>query len=189
MIIALRGWFSEPANILAFAQLVAAAVTALATIALWRVTCVLATETTALAKMTSRAFVISSFESSGVEPTALNLVLRNTGNATAFDVKLRMTPALPNPSGEQVIDLEATTFEASLLPPGQALTIKGVMSWHVHETVFHVMTSWAQTPNGEDREELSYKTEPKDGFQGGWKAKGLHDVAEEIKGLRSGLAK
>ena len=93
-------WFSQGANALAFSQLVAAGVTAIATIALWRVTRVLAVETKVLAKMTSQPFVVSSFESSGADPTALNLTLRNTGNATAFDVKFRITPAPPKANGQ-----------------------------------------------------------------------------------------
>ena len=45
-------WFTNAANALVFAQLVAAFVTAIATIALWRVTRVLAVETKTLAAMT-----------------------------------------------------------------------------------------------------------------------------------------
>jgi len=73
-------WFTVGANILTVAQLVAAFVTAIATIALWRVTRVLADETKTLAAMTSRPFVVSSFESSEADPTAIDVVFRNTGN-------------------------------------------------------------------------------------------------------------
>lgn len=85
-------WFAVADNALSFAQLVAAFVTALATFALWRVTRVLAVETKTLAAMTSRPFVVCSLESSGASAIALNLTLRNTGNATAFDVKLELSP-------------------------------------------------------------------------------------------------
>lgn len=72
-------WFLHAANLLAFSQLIAAAVTAWATFALWRVTRVLAVETKTLAAMTSRPFVVCSLESSGASAVALNLTLRNTG--------------------------------------------------------------------------------------------------------------
>ena len=88
-------WLSHAGNILALAQLVAAFVTAVATWALWRVTRVLAVETATLAKMTSRPFVVCMLESSGASSRALNLVLRNTGNATAFDVTLQLAPHFP----------------------------------------------------------------------------------------------
>ena len=66
-------WVADSDDILAVAQLLAAFITALATFALWRVTRVLAVETSALAKMTSRPFVICGIESSLASPSALNL--------------------------------------------------------------------------------------------------------------------
>ena len=87
-------WLIEGANLLAFAQLIAAFVTALATIALWRVTKLLANETSVLAEMTSRPFVVCALESSGASAIALNLVLRNTGNAAAFDIEVEISPPL-----------------------------------------------------------------------------------------------
>lgn len=87
-------WFAEAENALSFAQLVAAFVTAIATFALWRVTYVLAVETKTLAAMTSRPFVVCGIESSLADTTALNLALRNTGNATAFDVKAKISPVM-----------------------------------------------------------------------------------------------
>jgi len=90
-------WFAKPENALAFSQLAAAAVTAIATIALWRVTRVLAVETKTLAAMTSQPFVVGTIENAGVSAhTVLNFVLRNSGNATAFDVRAKITPAIPN---------------------------------------------------------------------------------------------
>lgn len=182
-------WFAEAANSLAFAQLLAAVVTAMATFALWRVTKVLAVETKTLAAMTSRPFVVSSFESSGADPTAINLTLRNTGNATAFDVKFRITPAPPKANGQPADNPEQTTFEISLLPPGQILPLQGVMGRDVSDASFDVLVSWASLPNGKDREELNYKTAPKDGFRGGFNTKNVHHVAGELEKLRKQLPK
>ncbi|WP_321502233.1 hypothetical protein [Breoghania sp.] len=182
-------WFKDPANSLAFAQLVAVFVTALATIALWRVTKVLAVETKTLAAMTSRPFVVSSFESSGADPTAINLTLRNTGNATAFDVRFCITPAPPKANGQPADNPEHSTFEISLLPSGQVLPLQGVMGRYVSDASFDVRVSWAALPNGKDREELSYKTAPKDGFHGGFNTKNVHHVAGELEKLRKQLPK
>ena len=115
----LVGSFAVSANALALAQLVAAFVTAIATIALWRVTRVLVGETKTLAAMTLRPFVVCSAESSPVSAISFNLVLRNTGNATAFDVKLQLSPPLANPDGSPLADETMTKWEISLLPPGQ----------------------------------------------------------------------
>ncbi|UXS45927.1 hypothetical protein [Agrobacterium tumefaciens] len=88
-------WLTQPGNLLTLAQVLAALVTAFATWALWRVTKVLAVETSALAKMTSNPFVVCYLRSGHSNPKAMNLTLENTGNATAFDIQLRVTPALP----------------------------------------------------------------------------------------------
>lgn len=186
---AIIAWFSDGENSLAAAQVAVALVTALATLALWRVTRVLAVETSALAKMTSRPFVVGALESSGASATALNLTLRNTGNATAFDIKLEMSPALPKPNGDKPEDDTLTTHEISLLPPEQALHIQGVMGPEVHDKVFAVTVSWAGIPGASDRETLSYKIEAKDGFRGGWNTKGPHHIAEELEKLRKQMQK
>lgn len=182
-------WFTNAANALVFAQLVAAFVTAVATIALWRVTRVLAVETKTLAASSSRAFVVSSFESSGADPTALNITLRNTGNATAFDVKLNISPALPRYDGQKSEEETQTVFEISLLPPGVVLPFQGVMSRDVPDGFFEIQVSWSQMPGDKNRQQIAYKTEPKDGFRGGWNTKGLHQVAQEIEKLRKAQEK
>lgn len=181
-------WFTDAANSLAFAQLLAAFVTALATIALWRVTKVLAVETKTLAAMTSRPFVVCSLESSGASAIALNLTLRNTGNATAFDVKLELSPALTKPDGTANDDPQ-TAWEISLLPPGQALTTQGVMGPEVHDQTYSATVSWAALPGAVVRESLSYSFAAKDGFRGGWNTKGPHQIAEELEKIRKQLEK
>jgi hypothetical protein len=182
-------WLSNGENALAAAQVAVALVTALATLALWRVTRVLAVETSALAKMTSRPFVVCALESSGASAVALNLALRNTGNATAFDIKLNMSPALPKPNGANPDDERLTTHDISLLPPGQVLNIQGVMGPEVHDKVFNVSVSWASMPGASERETLAYEIEAKDGFRGGWNTKGPHHIAEELEKLRKQMPK
>lgn len=177
-------WFSEASNALSFAQLLAAFVTAVATFALWRVTRVLAIETKTLASMTSRPFVVCGIESSLADPTALNLVLRNTGNATAFDIQAKITPPLPMPNGQPDEGATETSLEVSFLPSGQVLPRKGVMFRDVPETIYSVEVSWSLTPNTNNRETLAYKMEARDGVQGGWNAKGLHHIAQELEKVR-----
>lgn len=176
-------------NALTAAQVVAAVVTALATFALWRATRVLAVETAVLAKMTSRPFVVCWLESSGASATALNLTLRNTGNATAFDIRLKLSPALPTPSGGQPSNPDETTFETSLLPPAQLLSVQGVMGPEVHDKTYSADISWASKPGSTERESLKYRFEPKDGFRGGWNTKGAHQIAEELEKIRKELHK
>lgn len=181
----LGSWLAS--NALTLAQVFAALVTAAATYALWRATRVLAVETTVLAKMTAQPFVVCWLESSGASAVALNLTLRNTGNATAFDIKLKLSPALPKANGGASDNPDEMSFETSLLPPGQLLSIQGVMGRDVHDKVFSTHISWASKPESGERETLSYCFEPKDGFRGGWNTKGVHEIAEELEKIRKQL--
>ena len=140
-------WLSEVGvwlanNVVVLMQVVASLVTAAATYALWRATKVLAVETTILAKMTAQPFVVSWLESSAALANALNLTLRNTGNATAFDVKLKLSPALPTPIGNPPDSPEETTFETSFLPPGQVLPIQGVLYRNLQHKLYTGQISW-----------------------------------------------
>lgn len=182
-------WFTEAENVLSFAQLVAAFVTALATFALWRVTRVLAVETKTLAAMTSRPFVVCGIESSLADPTALNLVVRNTGNAAAFDIKAKITPPLPKANGTIDEGEKETLAEVSYLPPGQVLARMGVMSRDINDVKYNVEISWSSSPRSADRENLNYIFEGRDGFNGGFKEKGLHEIANELEKISKQLSK
>ena len=184
----MTGWVAD--NSLILAQVLAALVTAFATIALWRVTRVLAVETATLAKMTAQPFVVCWLESSAADPLALNLTLRNTGNATAFDIKIEVTPGLPKESsikGPSPEEGSKTEFETSLLPPEQMLSVLGTMGPQVHNTQFAAVISWSTYPGAADRQTLMYKFQAKDGFRGGFHSKGVHQIAQELEKIRKQL--
>lgn len=177
-------------NSLTLVQVFSALATAVATIALWRVTKVLAVETKTLAKMTAQPFVVCWLESSAGDALAMNLTLRNTGNATAFDVKMTMTPALSLRSdGTPAEGDTSTVFNPSLIPPGQMSRIRGDLAQNIHDTIFNVVISWSDRPGSENREELEYSFEPKDGFRAGYNPKGVDDIAKSLEGIRKGMAK
>ncbi len=178
-------WLTQPGNLLTLAQVLAALVTAFATWALWRVTKVLAVETSALAKMTSNPFVVCYLRSGHSNPKAMNLTLENTGNATAFDIQLRVTPALPGPNSNGVVEKDATTFECSLLPPSKDLVIQAVLPTEAYEQRFNVDMSWSSRPGDAKREKLSYWFGATDGFRAGWRTKGLHEIADELEKIRT----
>lgn len=181
-------WISDPANALAAAQLFVAAVTAAATFALWRVTRVLAKETEALAKLTSQPFVVCNLESSTVDATAFNLTLRNTGNATAFDIVLNVSPPLPQPDGLPSGKAEIART-VSMLPPGNALTLKIAMGHQIHDKIFTADISWARLPKSNSREGLEYTFSAMDGFQAGVITNGVHHVVEELRKLNQHIRK
>ena len=181
------GWLIEGQNALLAAQVVVALMTAFATVALWRVTRELATETAALAKMTSRPFVVAVFESSGASSIAMNLGLRNTGNGTAFDVTLEISPSLPDITQSNIDNQSSTQHSVSLLPPGQTLELRGVLGSKVSDQSFAVKIGWSNSPGSGSRETLSYNMMVQDGFRAGWNTKGLHQVAEELEKIRKQL--
>lgn len=181
-------WFTEADNVLSFAQLVAAFVTALATFALWRVTRVLAVETKTLAAMTSHSFVVGTFEQSAAGSGTFDVVLRNTGNSTAFDIKLKFEPALPKGDGQADLEKE-TSFEASILSPGQHLPLSAVMFRDAPETNFKVFVSWSSAPSSKDRNQMNYETKIYTGRSLGWNVKGTHDIANELEKIRKQLPK
>ncbi|MDW9523786.1 hypothetical protein GOA61_09455 [Sinorhizobium meliloti] len=182
-------WIAAPGNAVAAAQLFAALVTAAATIALWYVTRILAVETKVLSSMTSRPFVIFSFQSSLAAAEALDSVVSNTGNATAFDVEVTISPALPNGNGSRDPEKEESKFLVSLLPPGAAIPKQGVMSRDIHEETFSVDVSWSSAPKSTERERIRYNIQPQDGFRAGWRVKGNHQIAEELEKIRKLLPK
>jgi hypothetical protein len=181
-------WFAVAANTLAFAQLLAAFVTAIATFALWRVTRVLAVETKTLAAMTSHPFVVASFEPSAADSGAFDVVLRNTGNSTAFNIKLTFTPALRTDQ-EQEDGKEETSFDVSILNPGQGLPLLGVMYRDAPETNFAVSLSWSSTPSSKERERLEYVTKIYTGISRGWNVKSTNEIANELEKIRKHLVK
>lgn len=181
-------WLSEATNALAIAQLFAAIVTALATFALWRVTKVLAVETKTLAAMTSHPFVVGAFEPSAAGSGTFDVVVRNTGNSAAFDIKLAFTPALPNNTQQAEVSDE-TSFDISILIPGQRLPLFAVMYRAAPETKFKITVSWSSTPSSKEREQISYETQISTAISLGWNVKGTHEIANELKIIREYLKK
>lgn len=185
----LWNWIAVPVNAVALAQVFAAIITAVATIALWHVTRILAVETKVLSSMTSRPFVIFSFQSSLAAAEALDSVVSNTGNATAFDVEVTISPALPRGDGSRDPEKIESKFHVSLLPPGAAIPKQGVMSRDVYDGTFTVDVSWSSSPGSAKREKINYNIQPQDGFRAGWRVKGEHQIAEELEKIRKLLPK
>jgi len=179
-------WVAVAQVILTVFTLVATGFIAWATFGLRRATDVLAEETKTLAKMTARPFVVCALEESGAHPVTCNVTLRNTGNATAFDIKLKVSPALPEFDGSLPDNETLTIYNASHLPPGQALPIKPQLKKYVHGKVFGVTISWATMPAGPLCQPLSYETKL---TGAGVTVKGLHDIAGELKIIRQQMPK
>lgn len=135
--------------------ILAAAVTAAATIALWHVTRVLARETRKMAAASAQPQVVASIESNDWSFIHADLVVANTGNSTAYDIKINFEPRL-------TVDLENSQestgppFEhISLLKPGQELRSWIGRMYSMLDIVYTVTIEWRRSPAG-DPEGYSY---------------------------------
>lgn len=167
---------------------IAASLTAISTIILSWMTYILAKETKVLARMTSKAFVIAYLESTEVSAFAMNIVIHNTGNAPAFNVSVRISPAMPDYSNLSSTATESS-YEMLLMPPTAKHSIYGVALKDISDTLHEVSVSWSETPNGSARESISYQLKPQNQIKGGWTIKGIHEVATELEKLGAEVKK
>ena len=138
-----------------WATLLAAIATAIATVFLWRVTRILAVETKRMADAAARPQVVASIVPNRWSVIHLDIVVENTGNATAFDIEVSFDPPLEN--GEaRGDDIDIPLQKISLLKPGQSLQSYLTEVGDYLEKAFTVTTSWALDPKAAERETLTY---------------------------------
>ncbi len=147
-------------------------------------TIVLAFVTWNLARVSKREpFVVGFMESSLHTLRAVNFIVKNTGNATAFDIKVNITPALPK-GGVEYGDETETNRKISILPPEQSLSSEAFsLKEPPIKTLpeYRVTVSWAIKPKGKKRETVTYTIGHVDDFRRKWTEDGLHEIRQELK--------
>lgn len=181
-------WFSalwffvrNGGNLLAWSQVMAGVVTALATMALFAVTWVLARHTRRMAEAASQPFVVARMVSSDSSAQAMNVCLENNGTGTAFDIELEIHPELPNKS-------EEITSQINILPQGQSITVGVVLGTEIYGKQYDICVSWTKKPSEIKRETLKYTLRAQDGYNTGWTTKNTHHVATELEKLSKSVA-
>jgi hypothetical protein len=145
----------EFSSILGFSTLVAAVVTAIATALLWRVTGVLARETTRLADATGQPQIVAVIRANQWTLMYADLIVTNSGNASAFDIEVAFDPPLRSGhEGEETHDLPLKHL--SILRPGESLSSDIGQSYPLLEQRCKVTTSWLRRPDSILRESLTY---------------------------------
>ena len=129
-------------------------VTALATFMLWRVTKVLAVETRRMAEASARPQVVANIEPNQWAMNHADIVVANTGNATAFDVQVEFDPDIPN--DPEIRDRPQPLRTVSLLRPGQHLVSYLCSFAHIIDTSRTVTVSWRRDASRPERETISY---------------------------------
>jgi hypothetical protein len=140
-------------ELIAGSQVVAGLITALATIALVYVTAVLTRETRRLGDLGHQPQVVVNIEASPTSGMALNLVVVNTGTATAYDIRIESSPPFPTLGNGREIPLQ----RLSLLKPAQQL--KSILAYYdeLARQPFSIRVSWAKAPQSSLRTQHEYE--------------------------------
>lgn len=121
--------------------MLATVVTAVATIFLWRVTKLLAKETTRMVEASDQPHVVATLSPNRWSLRHFDLLVDNTGNATAYDIQVRFDPPLEN--GEARKEDAKIPFEnVSVLKPGQGLRSYLADISVLEGKAFEVTISW-----------------------------------------------
>jgi hypothetical protein len=135
--------------------------TAIATVFLWRVTRILAVETKRMADAAAQPQVVVNIVPNQWSIIHLDIVVENTGNATAFDIDVIFDPPLEN--GKSDDKKKAIPFQKiSVLKPGQALQsyLRGVDDYLSKS--FEVTVRWKLHPASDEYQTLAYTLNMKD---------------------------
>ncbi len=167
-------WISNYNNLIPSVQVFVAGVTAFATIVLVYVTWVLACLTE------KKPFVVCNTElrSHGFRISS-NLVIKNTGNATAFNIQAKISCAKQKPNEKPPEHETEFTLFISLLLPGQSIPHK-ILDELGNPKKFDVIVSWASKPKGRRSRNLTYTVDNSDKLIGQWQEGSLGQIAEEL---------
>jgi hypothetical protein len=162
-------------------------VTAVATIFLWRVTKVLANETTRMVQAASQPHVVATIEPNRWSLRHFDLKVDNTGNATAYDISINFDPPLE--SGEaRGSQLEIPLSAISVLKPGQGISSYLSEYDSLKNKVYTISISWRRDPQNQTREQNIYKLDMAD--REGISQLGsepMVQIAEHIKKIQESL--
>lgn len=137
-----------------YASLLAALVTAVATIFLWKVTAVLAVHTKRMADASAQPHVVATLGPGRWSINHFDLKVENTGNATAYKIEVRFDPPLPDTRKHQPSKVPLQSI--SVLKPGQGMHSFLTDYATVEGQSFSVEVSWQRHPSQDDRESISY---------------------------------
>ncbi len=131
-----------------------AAVTAVATVLLWRVTGILAAETRRMANLSSQPHVVATIEPNRWSLIHADLKLENTGNATAYDIQVEFDPPLEN--GEARSNHGTPLKTLSVLKPGHGIASYITEFAPILDKSYAVTVSWKRSLKDKKRESHSY---------------------------------
>lgn len=175
------GWLS---GISTSVSLVSTVVVAVATACLWWVTNNLAKETRRLADVSSQPHVVATIEPNRWSMMHLDLKVDNTGNATAYDIRVQFDPPLENGKARsgRAIPLQ----QVSVLKPGQGVSSYLSEFGPLSGKSYTVTISWLRDPSAKEREVNAYTLNISDleGISRLGAFDPLTQIAEQMKKIR-----
>lgn len=159
-------------------------VTAVATVFLWRVTRVLAVETKRMAEASAQPQVVAHIEPNRWAGNHADLFVSNTGNASAFDIRVTFEPPLERDGRHQTRAVPLQRI--SLLKPGQEVS-SHIGSWApLLKKTYRVEILWKRHPKDVEAEALTYTLDMNDieGMSRLGAADPMIQVADQLKQLR-----
>lgn len=167
-------------------SLIATVATAIATFFLWRVTKILAVETKRMADASAQPQVVANIVLNKWAMNHADIEIENTGNATAFDIKVSFDPPLENGTVRAQGDRAIPFQEISILKPGQSLSSYLTESAALLDKSYNIIISWRLLPDSKDRQQLSYTFSMSDykGMSRLGAADPAIQIAEQVKKIR-----
>ncbi len=170
-----------------FAGTIGTLVTAVATFCLWRVTRVLANETTRMVEASSQPHVVATLSPSRWSTRHFELCVANTGNATAYEVQISFTPSLP--TSKNLPNVKVPLQQISVLKPERELSSYLCEYVEVKGKQYEVTISWTRQAKSGDRETNAYTLDMADiENMGKLGDEPLVTVANSLKKMQESLA-
>lgn len=139
-------------SLIGWTQVLVAAATALVTYFLFRVTKVLADETKRLADIGQQPHVVATLSPSPRSMIHFDLIVENTGTATAYDIKIAFDPPLTMEDNREKVPLQ----NISVLKPGQFMSSYLSPFGSIEKKRYQVSVSWSRKSGSSERESNSY---------------------------------
>lgn len=174
---------SDPSTWSTVATVAATVVTAIATGVLAWFTFLMAKATEQSSEEFSRARVVANLEPCPRAVTLINIVVVNTGKATAFDISVEFTPPLPLLHDEGP-GAQVPLRGISVLLPSQRLESLLAYYNQLAGQTYKVSVSWKDSPSSLSRSSLQYTIDMKHYDSMSPEPDPLSELADQVKKIR-----
>ncbi|RWP68175.1 hypothetical protein [Mesorhizobium sp.] len=138
----------ETNNLFTYSQFILAAATAVTSVALAWITYILAKHTKRMADNTSTPHIVVTIEPNRWSIIHFDLIVSNTGNATAYDIKIAFNPPLPSADARRELSMPLQNL--SVLRPGHQISSYLAEYSKLKDQAYSVTVTWKFSPKSRD---------------------------------------